>query len=419
MKLPLNVDVLTDEPDWSELWSVGLNSAPRAENHREICALLGSARDAATIRTIREIIPAKKFESYQPDVLERRSKSRIQRIANLLPDLVGGNAPLRMLDLGSGRGEFPRFFVRERANLTAIGLDIESKLFEEKKKQDPSYEQLLFLEAPAESIPIPDQSVDLVTGYNSMEHFDDPRAVLDECYRVLRPGGVMYFHFGPPWNSPFGPHLHPQFPLPYFHHLFDEDAVREALGIKRPDPYQGKNRWSLASFDDLFLRHADAECVAYKYELSWEHLWLPRELPESFAEIEPRELVVRAIEVACRRPGKWRPITKRHEGKSLRLEATANSGTTESVEFELSTALSVPTLVDVELTATGPLHCAKLDVRVNGRVAVERDPIPESTRLTVALPGAGHTAVKLTATTTTSTSGPIEIALLQNVRTNV
>jgi 2-polyprenyl-3-methyl-5-hydroxy-6-metoxy-1,4-benzoquinol methylase len=43
----------------------------------------------------------------------------------------------------------------------------------------------------AESIPLPDKSVDVVVSFETIEHIPDPRLFLRECRRVLRSGGQL------------------------------------------------------------------------------------------------------------------------------------------------------------------------------------------------------------------------------------
>jgi ubiquinone/menaquinone biosynthesis C-methylase UbiE len=40
-------------------------------------------------------------------------------------------------------------------------------------------------------IPLPDQSIDVVVSFETIEHVEDPVGFLDECLRVLAPGGLL------------------------------------------------------------------------------------------------------------------------------------------------------------------------------------------------------------------------------------
>jgi SAM-dependent methyltransferase len=45
--------------------------------------------------------------------------------------------------------------------------------------------------ADTDPIPYPDESVSVIHAYHFLEHIEKPVAMLAECQRVLRPGGVM------------------------------------------------------------------------------------------------------------------------------------------------------------------------------------------------------------------------------------
>ncbi len=46
--------------------------------------------------------------------------------------------------------------------------------------------------ASAENIPIGDNSVDLIISQETFEHIASPQAAIQECYRILKPGGMIY-----------------------------------------------------------------------------------------------------------------------------------------------------------------------------------------------------------------------------------
>jgi SAM-dependent methyltransferase len=53
----------------------------------------------------------------------------------------------------------------------------------------------LYLAVGAERIPLTSGSVDVVVARNSLDHVDDPDAVLREVQRLLRPGGTLILNF--------------------------------------------------------------------------------------------------------------------------------------------------------------------------------------------------------------------------------
>lgn len=62
------------------------------------------------------------------------------------------------------------------------------------------------LAARAEDMPLPDASVDAVFSCNAFQ-FLDVVATLAQSARILRPGGLLYAHFGPIWSAVDGHQL--------------------------------------------------------------------------------------------------------------------------------------------------------------------------------------------------------------------
>jgi len=76
---------------------------------------------------------------------------------------------------------------------------------------------------------------DVIISQDSMEHFDNPEAILDLWRRVLRPDGRVYVTFGPPWYAPYGAHMHFFTRVPWVHLLFPEHTVMRVRSYYRND----------------------------------------------------------------------------------------------------------------------------------------------------------------------------------------
>lgn len=102
---------------------------------------------------------------------------------------------------------------------------------------------------------------DVVISQNSMEHFPDPPAALQEMVGLLAPGGILIITFGPPWYAPYGTHMHFFTRVPWVNLLFSEKTVmrvragyRDDGAARYEDVEGGLNRMSLARFERLVAR---------------------------------------------------------------------------------------------------------------------------------------------------------------------
>ena len=110
----------------------------------------------------------------------------------ILKRLLHVRAPL-VLDVATGTGrlplvllEYPTFQGR------IIGLDLSRKMLSiAANKLAPYKSRVHWLHHPAERLPFPDNTFDLVTCLEALEFMMHPRDVLDELVRVLRPGGLL------------------------------------------------------------------------------------------------------------------------------------------------------------------------------------------------------------------------------------
>jgi SAM-dependent methyltransferase len=102
-----------------------------------------------------------------------------------------GNASL--LDIGCGTG----FAIRQALLLSRgrglyYGVDLSAKMIEKAKENFRGIDNCHFIKANAESIPLEDDSFDIVVCTNSFHHYPHPDKALREMRRLLKPEGRVY-----------------------------------------------------------------------------------------------------------------------------------------------------------------------------------------------------------------------------------
>ena len=133
-----------------------------------------------------------------------------------------------VLDLGSGFGGRTTRFAELGARVTGVEINDDtvarSRAFALSRRVAAR-----FLTGTGEAIPCPDNSFDVVTMFDVMEHVVSPAAVLKECWRVLRPGACAAIVFPPYYNLTGGSHLHGYATtFPGLNLLFSTKALRSA-----------------------------------------------------------------------------------------------------------------------------------------------------------------------------------------------
>lgn len=100
--------------------------------------------------------------------------------------------PFRMLDIGCGTGAFTRRVLKEHREAEVWGVDFSSKMIEAgRKRSDRLESRIRYVQADSESLPLADDTFDVVSCSNSFHHYPNQSAAVREMYRVLRPGGRL------------------------------------------------------------------------------------------------------------------------------------------------------------------------------------------------------------------------------------
>lgn len=149
----------------------------------------------------------------------------------------------RLLDVGAGYGRL----VGEYAGFDEIVLlDASAVHVEAARERHAGDGRVRVLEADAAAIPLADATVDVVVCIRLLHHLEDPRPVLREIARVLRPGGVLVLEVANKRNakavarwllrrqawSPFGPGPVSYRPLHQDHAPGDIDRSLAEAGLR-------------------------------------------------------------------------------------------------------------------------------------------------------------------------------------------
>jgi SAM-dependent methyltransferase len=118
-------------------------------------------------------------------------------------DALGVGAGTRMLDVGCGAGRALRLAADRGADVS--GLDASPGMLEYARRRVPG---ATIVQGELQSLPFPDQTFDVVTGFNSFQYAADPSEALREAKRVTAPGGrVLALVWSPAEISALAPHL--------------------------------------------------------------------------------------------------------------------------------------------------------------------------------------------------------------------
>jgi SAM-dependent methyltransferase len=121
----------------------------------------------------------------------------------------------------------------------------------------------------ASTLALRSASIDLVYSFAAFEHFADPHSVIDEAWRVLRPGGHLYLIFGPVYTSPYGLHAYRQIPVPYCQYLFTEaDLKTYAASEGLPTAWPYVNGFSVTAYRRLWAQQTTRFEQLYSQEHS-------------------------------------------------------------------------------------------------------------------------------------------------------
>jgi SAM-dependent methyltransferase len=177
----------------------------------------------------------------------------ISELQRWFPDITRQIAGKKVLDIGCGEGMEALALSRMGAAFVH-GIDIYIDAPRNEAIRKESAGEIRFSVMDATHTSFPDEEFDAAVTYAAFEHFADPFAVLKECVRVVRPGGLVFLTSSV-WAHPYGSHMQFFTKVPWVQYLFSEKTImtvrkkyRNDGAMRFADVPGGLNKVGIASF---------------------------------------------------------------------------------------------------------------------------------------------------------------------------
>ncbi len=124
-------------------------------------------------------------------LLRAESKTKTPWILAKIKEHGFLNKESRILDVGCGAGFLSNDLAKNGLNV--IGVDLSEESLKVARKYDET-KSVHYQAADAYKLPFADQSFDVLTAMDFLEHVEHPDQVVKEFSRVLKPNGIFIFH---------------------------------------------------------------------------------------------------------------------------------------------------------------------------------------------------------------------------------
>lgn len=220
-----------------------------------------------------------------------------------LLDHINYHSGITALDIGFGSG-FPltELAMRLGEGSVVYGIDPWKSAIERAKRKIESYGicNIRIIEGFAESIPLPDRSVELITSNNGINNVSDISRVLAECSRIMKKGGQ------------FVQTMNLEKTMIEFYSVFEQvlseqhmqkeiELMHKHIAAKRPPldgilGQLGSNGFSIKEvvYDEFYYRFADGTAmlnhhfIRFAFMGAWVNLLPTEKIVAVFNEVESR-----------------------------------------------------------------------------------------------------------------------------------
>ena len=141
--------------------------------------------------SIYELYGERWYTAYDDPIALLRAENRV-KLPWILERIVESDLiNPRILDVGCGAGFLCNELARKGYQVWGIDLSVQSLKVARRFDQT---ESVKYQVANAYELPFDDGSMEVITCLDFLEHVEDPQKVISECARVLKPGGLFFFH---------------------------------------------------------------------------------------------------------------------------------------------------------------------------------------------------------------------------------
>ncbi len=216
-------------------------------------------------------IEAKNAVDYSNDGQKLIAEQR----CNFLQQITKRNKFESVCEIGIGSGNVLKGFL-ELGVPNVYGVDIENRTKELDSRINFS------LKGVHNMSHLADNSIDLLYSFDAFEHIPNIETAFDECFRILKPGSIMYIKPCSPYLSPWAAHFYHILRIPYAEVLFSDETLTEyAKSVNKEIPFINRVP-ATRYFDYLKKLPSNAKLMSLNYDFDWYGTDLIIKYPEVF-----------------------------------------------------------------------------------------------------------------------------------------
>lgn len=129
---------------------------------------------------------------YDKSFTKYKIVKKIDYFYRSIADFISGSSNIKILEIGCGTGEYTAKLAKLFPKANIVGLDISKKVIEIAKNKCKDFPNVSFQVKSFYHSKLKTDSFDVICGFYSLHHMNEKK-VLNEAYKLLKSGGLLYF----------------------------------------------------------------------------------------------------------------------------------------------------------------------------------------------------------------------------------